>query len=120
MKEDDGALGERTEYTAETEESGKDGNGEGGFKKLMQYRTLGLSLVELLCGVFNLVEVIVNGRVSFPLLAVMFAIAGIWTTTASVIRKAQRRILLIAGICLLVFALAFAVLWALSLFGVVK
>lgn len=110
----------RIEYTVETEESGKDSNGEGGFKKLIQYQTLGLSLVALLCGVFNLVEVIVNDRVSFPLLAVMFAIVGVWTTVASVIRKAQRLILLIGGICWLVFALAFAVLWVLSLCGVVK
>lgn len=112
---------ERIEYTVETEDDcEKETDGGGGFKKLVQYQTLGLSIVALLCGVFNLVEVIVNDRVSFPLLAVMFAIVGVWTTVASVIRKAQRLILLIGGICWLVFALAFAVLWVLNLCGVVK
>lgn len=93
---------------------------ESRFKKLVQLQTLGLSIVALLCGVFNFVEVLVNDRVSFPLLAVMFAIVGVWTTVACVIRKAQRKILLIVGLFWLALALTFVILWILSLCRVIK
>lgn len=101
----------------EEEEEPAEGDAHG---SLMQYQTLGLSIIALLCGIFNLVEVIANDRVSFPLLAVMFAIAGVWTTVAAKSRKTYGRAQLAFGIFWFVLALAFTVLWILELCGVIK
>ncbi len=100
------------------EDSGNEENSR--LKRLMQLQTLGVSIVALICGVFNLVEVIVNDRVSFALLAVMFGMVGVWMTVASVFYKAQKKILLIIGIFWLILAFTFTVLWILSLCGVIK
>ncbi|MGN1373467.1 MAG: hypothetical protein ACI4VK_05440 [Candidatus Coproplasma sp.] len=78
------------------------------------------TVIALLCEVFNLVEVIVNRRVSFSLFALSFFVVGIVPIIFKITKTGQNKKLFIVGTVCLVISLAFVVLWVLSLCGVIK
>lgn len=89
-------------------------------KTVVQASTLCATIVALLCEIMNLIEVIVNYVVSYSMFTVSFSVIGVFATVSYLNKINTNRKLLICGIICLVLALAFAVLWMLSLFDVIK
>ncbi|MGN0813521.1 MAG: hypothetical protein ACI4MQ_08445 [Candidatus Coproplasma sp.] len=88
--------------------------------QVVQISMLCATVIALLCEVFNLVEVIVNRKVSFPMFALSFFVVGIFPIIFKITKTSQNKKLLICGIICLVISLAFVVLWVLSLCKVIK
>lgn len=76
--------------------------------------------IALVCEVINLVEVIVNRKVSFPMFALSFLIVGIFPIVFNFTKISTNKKLFIMGIICLVISLAFVILWVLTLCKVIK
>ena len=87
---------------------------------VVQISMLCATVVALLCEVFNLVEVIVNRKVSFPMFALSFFVVGIFPIIFKITKLSTNLKLFICGIICLVISLAFIICWVLALCGVIK
>ena len=86
----------------------------------VQITMLCATAVALLCEVFNLVEVIANRRVSFPMFALSFFVVGIFPVIFKISKLSTNKKLFVFGIICLVLSALFVVLWVLTLCGVIK
>lgn len=89
-------------------------------KTVVQASTLCATIVAMICEIMNLIEVIVNYIVSYSMFALSFSIIGVFATVYYVTKIKEDKKLLICGIICLALAFAFAILWILSLFKVIK
>lgn len=87
---------------------------------VIQVSTLCATIIALICEIMNLIEVIVNYVVSYSMFSLTFAIIGVFSTLYYTTKINDNIKLLICGIICLVLAGAFAILWLLSTFGVIK
>lgn len=94
--------------------------GNEGVKTVVQVSMLCATILALICEIINLVEVIVNRFVSYPMFTLSFSILGVVATVYYLTKISNSRKLLAFGIVCIALAVAFAVLWLLSLFGVIK
>ncbi|MGN1103557.1 MAG: hypothetical protein ACI4QI_01645 [Candidatus Coproplasma sp.] len=88
--------------------------------RVVQISMLCATVIALLCEVFNLIEVIVNRKVSFPMFALSFFVIGIFPVVFRLTKTKVNRKLFIVGIICLAISFVFVVLWVLALCGVIK
>lgn len=88
--------------------------------QVVQITMLCATVVALLCEVFNLVEVIANRRVSFPMFALSFFVVGLFPVIFKITKLSTNLKLFIFGIVCLVLSVVFVLLWVLTLCGVIK